>query len=400
MSGVARDIDWDKLTGLFRPGDGDMPPKLAGRELALKSLNKLLLNLTEHKQQPPREAVLYGPRGNGKTVLMSALKRQHAGKNLDIVSLRGKQIDSKTNLATYLLHQREVSMKDTEELTLDKGKVGFNFASGELGKMNRADREAYMTTHLVDLLAARCRNRPLLVAVDEAHTLDVEIGGLLLNASESVRTNCAPFMLMLAGTPNLREHLGKMDASFWGRAEKIGIGRLAADATREALADPLEPYGIQFEPDALEMVVAESQHYPYFIQLWGEVLCEALAEEKTTCIDMPIVDAARRRFTEVRNDYYKDRYEELRKQRLLLSARSVANVFQSEHHIDDEELGEHLVANLHMNADSADSVLEELSDLGFIWQPAASTCYEPGIPSLMDYVLTKGRDSIGERNPY
>ena len=29
-------VDWDDLINLFRPGDGDMPPKLSGWELALK----------------------------------------------------------------------------------------------------------------------------------------------------------------------------------------------------------------------------------------------------------------------------------------------------------------------------------------------------------------------------
>ena len=97
--------------------------------------------------------------------------------------------------------------------------------------------------------------------------------------------------------PGLRTHLDRMDATFWDRAEIIGSGRLDAASTREALEVHLDnTYGISFDNDTLEMVVAESQHYPYFIQMWGKALCLALRDSKTTHIDMAPVDAARPTF--------------------------------------------------------------------------------------------------------
>ena len=99
--------------------------------------------------------------------------------------------------------------------------------------------------------------------------MDVEIEQLLLNSSQEARNQGAPFLLVLAGTPNLRSQLGKMNSSFWSRCKAIGVGRLSEAATRQALLVPLSRYGVTFEEDVLAQVVTESQCYPYFIQIWG-----------------------------------------------------------------------------------------------------------------------------------
>ena len=88
---------WNTLTRLFRPGAGDQPPRLAGRGPALKDLDILLGDLTEDGQNPPRDAALVGPRGNGKTALLDAFRRRCAG--VDVVSLAASEI--KTEVALF-----------------------------------------------------------------------------------------------------------------------------------------------------------------------------------------------------------------------------------------------------------------------------------------------------------
>ena len=70
---------------------------------------------------------------------------------------------------------------------------------------------------------------PLVLLLDEAHMLDPEVGRELLNASQEVGRDL-PFLLVLAGTPNLQSHLGQMGASFWNRAEQVRVGRLSGRA--------------------------------------------------------------------------------------------------------------------------------------------------------------------------
>ena len=54
---------------LFAPGDGALPPSLAGREQEQTLLNRCLADLTGGGS-PPYNVALIGPRGNGKTVLL------------------------------------------------------------------------------------------------------------------------------------------------------------------------------------------------------------------------------------------------------------------------------------------------------------------------------------------
>ena len=89
--------------------------------------------------------------------------------------------------------------------------------------MSQAEKNEHARAHLPQLLSARCKDKPLLVTLDEAHTLDLEVGQTLLNASEEVRKADRSFLLALSGTPGLRDHLGKMNATFWGQLGEASL---------------------------------------------------------------------------------------------------------------------------------------------------------------------------------
>ena len=84
---------------------------------------------------------------------------------------------------------------------------------------------------LMERLIARCRKKPVAALLDEAHTLDLDVGELLLNAGQDVRPK-APFLLVLAGTPGLLAHLGKMSASFRDRLGKRPAGYRSLERRR------------------------------------------------------------------------------------------------------------------------------------------------------------------------
>jgi len=399
MGAKTDNIDWDELVGLFRPGAGAMPPKLAGRDAALHELSILLNDISKFNRAPTGAAVLYGPRGNGKTVLLSAFENQCESKGAEVIALTPDAIRTDADLAAHLLYDDSLFGQFLEAVKSRGGAdLGLGFARVTWDNLNQAERDNYKRRHLVELLAARCRSKPLVATLDEAHTLDPEVGRRLLNASQLAQRKSARFLLVLAGTPNLKSRLDSMSATFWDRSEVFGIGRLDAGATSEALVAPLQGYGIAFDEDALEVVVAESQWYPYFIQLWGGALCEALAARKSKHIDMAIVGAARLAFTSKKVFYYEKRYEELENRELLKAARIVAAMFQGMDAIDSVILKEKLTAGLSLYSQRALDVVRDLSHLGFIWKPPAGASVEPGIPSLMDYILTERRDLTGKRN--
>ncbi len=396
MSAQADNIDWNKLVNLFRPGSGAMPPRLAGRDAVLDELSTLLNDISKFNRAPAGDAVLYGPRGNGKTVLLSAFRKQCLGAGADVISLTPDAIRTETDLAAHLLYDDSLFSQFLEAIRSRTGAgLGLGFARVTWDNLNQVERDNYKRRHLVDLLVARCRSKPLVVTLDEAHTLEPEIGCTLLNASQSARETEAPFLLVLAGTPNLRSHLDSMSATFWDRSEVLGIGRLDAVATREALVAPLQGYNVTFDEDALEVVVTESQRYPYFIQLWGGALCEALAARRSTNINMTTVEAARPAFTSKKVFYYEKRYEELENREVLKAAGTVAAMFQDVDVIGSEVLKGKLAADLSLDSRGTLDVIRDLSHLGFIWKPPAGASVEPGIPSLMHYLLTERQGLTG-----
>ena len=244
---------------LFVPGDGALPPALAGRSAQQAVLSRCLSDMVRGAA-PPHNVVLVGPRGNGKTALLNWFKATcESASGVDVVSLTPGEIADAGGLTDAVVPRRGIAR-------LLPRKAG-------IASVGSAEWSPSQERNFKRALLAHCRRKPLALLLDEAHTLDLGLGSLLLNASQQVRAE-APFLLVLAGTPGLSAHLGAMDASFWSRlgAGLLGVGRLDPAAARTALVEPLQAHDVRIEEDALEAVVEDSQRYPYFLQLWGDAL--------------------------------------------------------------------------------------------------------------------------------
>ena len=214
---------------LFTPGTGATPPALTGREREQGVLTRCLADLLGGTS-PPHDVVLTGPRGTGKTVLINWFERACRDREpeVDVVKLTPADIPTRDALIEVLAPPPGIAKLLPRKIGVAAvGSVEWAPPSGGVRNL-RAE------------LTARCRGKPLAVLLDEAHTLDLEVGRTLLNASQQVRVD-APFLLVLAGTPGLAAHLGAMDVSFWSRLGegRLGIGLLSEAAARAALVEPL-----------------------------------------------------------------------------------------------------------------------------------------------------------------
>ena len=369
------------VSRVFSPGTGATPPALTGREREQAVLTQCLADLLDGAS-PPHDVVLIGPRGNGKTVLLNWFERacRDHEADVDVAALTPNDIPSRDELVELLSPPSSMAK-------LLPRKVGV----AAVGSVEWAPPSAGVR-NLRTELTARCRKKPLAVLIDEAHTLDLEVGRTLLNVSQQVRDK-APFLLVLVGTPGLPSHLGAMDASFWGRLGKgrLGIGLLSLAAARAALVEPLADHGVCIDVDTLDAVVEDSQRYPYFIQLWGEALWDQRLGTGATRLTDAHANAARLEVAARITDYYQDRYRELEARGLLAAAVATGPLFQagaaasaSDHAID--------AALATTGADAAGRLAarEELNRLGYIWSPPGQlppVAWVAGIPSLMTHVL-------------
>ena len=378
---------WPSYTGhtvtttvrhVFRPGAGAAPPALAGREVQQGVLSRCLGDL-EAGSSPPHDVVLLGPRGNGKTALLNWFREACRKASVDVVALTPQRIPSRNALVDVLAPKRGLAK------WLPR-KVGVAALASAEWRSEAAPKD------LVLALLARCRRKPLAVLLDEAHTLALDVGAALLNASQQVRADAA-FLLVLAGTPGLPDRLSAMDASFWSRLGEglLGVGRLDDAAAREALATPLAAHNVAIEADALDAVVEHSQRYPYFIQLWGDAIWQRHAALGVP-ITAALVAATVPDVAPLVADYYQTRYRELRTEGLLAPATAVAELLQAQPGAtaSERELDAALAAAGVAEAADRVAMLDGLNRLGYIWCPPGQLpplAWAAGIPSLTTYIL-------------
>lgn len=369
---------------LFTPGDGAAPPELTGREEQQAVLSRCLADLAGGLA-PPHNVVLLGPRGNGKTVLLNWLKAACVeAAVVEVVALTPRDIPSPQALVDALLPRRGFAK-------LLPRKIGI--AAVASAEWTPAASAGNGRRNLAEGLIARCRRRPLVVLLDEAHNLDLAVGSALLNASQQVRAE-APFLWVLAGTPGLPTHLNAVDASFWGRLGEglLGVGRLTHAASRKALVMPLKRQGVEIDADALEAVIEDSQRYPYFVQLWGEALWREHLANSDARLTTTTTAAVRGAVAARVANYYQGRYQELAANGLLSAAAAIAPLFQDD--VDatasNQEIDSALLSAGIKDAADRFAACDGLNRLSYVWCPPSQVppvVWSAGIPSLTSFVL-------------
>ncbi len=366
----------------FVPGQGNLPPHLAGRKLEQSALRGHLAKLAR-KRSPGTNAILCGPRGNGKTALLEWASRHARSLGIGVVSQSAS------------VRAAEGSLRDGLSLLPAWMARGLGrFRNVRVPEFGMSESES---GGLTAVLALKVRWRPLLVALDEAHKMDPGLGRDLLNAVQDLQREGRPVTLILAGTPDLPRHLNTMDASFWDRCEDLPIGRLRPQDSADAVRVPLEAAGRSITPEALDAVVRESCGYPFFLQLWGKALWDGCpnASEPISAGD---VNRVRPAFQLRQRRFYGKRHEELKRSGLLPAAVAAAALFVSRGRRLPEDVEAAVDASLTALGRGGDEAAalkecEKLCDLGYIWPvyDGPVPAYEPGIPSLMRYVADAAR---------
>ena len=101
-------MDTQPAVNPFVPGRGQLPPFLAGRQEEQRALGELLAYL-QAGRGAPRDAILSGPRGNGKTVLLRWFQQEveASARKIDTVWLTPSELGSLDALATLLVPPRQ-----------------------------------------------------------------------------------------------------------------------------------------------------------------------------------------------------------------------------------------------------------------------------------------------------
>ena len=122
--------------------------------------------------------------------------------------------------------------------------------------------------------------RPCLILSDEAQHFRPEVAGALFEGVQKMQGRGFPVALVIAGTPDTGMPWVGRGASFHDRLGKgqLSLGLLDEAASMLAVGEGVKASDLDIEADgdALRMVHADSQGYPYFLQVWGEALYDNL----------------------------------------------------------------------------------------------------------------------------
>ena len=385
----------------FAPGAGMTPPVLAGREREKAVIIEALEDLGEGFN-PTANIALIGPRGNGKTALLRWVEA-HVDECEDKVKC------AVLNPSCFKSYSSLVGRLADHGMLATLLGEGYSGSINILGSGISLSRQEAAEKSLELVLAKTCSNSGLAILIDEAHTLhhNPEIARAFFNDAQALAGEGRPLLLILAGTPDTSSRLNGIEATFWNRLERIGIGLLDMAASQEALRVPLERMGYRIEADTLDQAADAAQRYPYFIQLVGRELHRSAKAEPDKLVDGDriggaILEQALNAFRIARNAYYADRYSELRAGGILSSAEAVARLFVAQKTISisaneiesaiDRSIDKKLEDRAKASGGIEPALWAEanLRNVGFIWSRFGNEdrC-EPGIPSLMNYVIDR-----------
>jgi hypothetical protein len=269
----------------FAPGAGTQPPELAGRDQILESADIALNRVRNSK--PSKSLILVGLRGVGKTVLLNRIWEKATTDGFKSVLIEAHEDKPLPLLLAPPLRQILYSL-DAMESASDKVKRGLrvlgSFVKGlkfkvadvefgldtELGSADSGDLEADLTELFVAVgEAAADRKTAVTICVDELQYLSsMELSALIM-AVHRINQRNLPLIVVGAGLPQIVGLAGKSKSYAERLFDYPTVGQLAETDARRALQTPARTYDVEFDEDAIQEVIRETQGYPYFLQQWG-----------------------------------------------------------------------------------------------------------------------------------
>ncbi len=224
-----------------------------------------------------------------------------------------------------------------------------------------------------------------MILLDEAHTIEPDAGRIFFDAVQEATKRSLPFLLLAAGTPDTPRRLRKAGIFTERALQRVPVSRLARAETLRAFREPASSTGLPMRDDAAASLAAESQDYPYFIQLLGSAVWTAADGADKDEIRL---ESARDGTVSVRPEierFYAERFDEARERAVHRAlAPLAALVSERRGRINDAELDGFLTAA--SGATGEAELLNTLTDLGVLWKTSPAD-WEMGIPSFTHFVL-------------
>ena len=325
---------------------------------------------------PPQGVLFYGPRGTGKTAL------------LERIGVRARE------LALRCEELSEDALLDREALASElRQHAGPRLTGVQLGPIGATTESPPPATSLFPVLARWIEAFPsgLVLLIDEVQLITPAVGRPFFGALQRAARKRRPLVVLAAGTPDAPGAIRK-GGSFMERFfEELPVSRLGRRATREALAGPAFNSGLPMSEEAVNLLVHESQDYPFFIQLLGSAAWRAAARKGAQEIGGTEARAGVASARPAIERFYALRFREARQRGIERALLPVARLFaQPGARASDRDLDACLEQAVADGLSSLGRIQlhRQLEDLGIVWETAPGV-WEMGIPSFAAHVLRR-----------
>lgn len=317
----------DPIRNPYAPGAGSQPPELAGRVEVREAVRVCLERLRLARQA--KSTMLVGLRGVGKTVLLERMRldaeavgihtiKVEAPENrslpamlapqLRVALIRLSRIDAAKDYAIRGLRALAGFAKGLK-LTFNDIEVGIDY-DPEAGLADNGDLEV----DLKDLLeqvggAAKEANTVVAIFIDELQYVVTEQLAALISALHACAQRSLPVTVVGAGLPQVIGRMGNAKSYAERLFSFTTIGALERDDAVDAIVKPAEQEGVVVVPDAVSLIIRETQGYPYFLQEWGKHAWDAAAANPITPAD--VIAASEAAIAALDESFFRVRFDRL-----------------------------------------------------------------------------------------
>jgi AAA ATPase domain len=272
----------------FAPGAGSPPPELAGRGAVRYAVKVCIERL--RRGRTAKSVMMVGLRGVGKTVLLDQMRKDAEIEGIHTVRIEAPENRSlpailapQLRLALLRLSRIEAS-KDyairglralagfASKLKVTYGdiEVGLDY-DPEPGLADNGDLEGDLTALLEQVgTAAQGAGTVEVMFLDELQYVHEDQMATLISALHRCSQLQLPVTAVGAGLPQLIGQMGKAKSYAERLFDFPKIGPLEKADAKEAIVKPAKTEGVEIDDDAVDLIVTETQGYPYFLQEWGK----------------------------------------------------------------------------------------------------------------------------------
>jgi hypothetical protein len=300
----------DPVLNPFAPGAGTPPPQLAGRDEVRETVRVAIERV--RRGLPTKSVLMVGLRGVGKTVLLDRMRDDAEASGIHTVRIEAPEGRSLPALLAPQLRQAMLRLsrnKKAQEgakralralagfakslkVKFADIEVGLDF-DPEPGLADNGDLEHDLQALLeVVGVAAQKADTALVLFIDELQYVEEAELAALITALHRCAQRRVPVMLVGAGLPQLRGHMGNAKSYAERLFDFPEIGPLNTAAARVAITQPVTDQGMKIVAEAADMIVAESHGYPYFLQEWGKHAWDAAASSPIRVQDVKAATAS------------------------------------------------------------------------------------------------------------